>query len=140
MLSVEKERIFHSLEKYFVKSTYTLFFFKKVKYSVISIAQCGNGGNLTNLLSNQATYSQTTNYFTFIVMRSKDCKLHYRKEKNFLKKRITSNQLFSLVKPLLSRNFCEKSLRENFCNFHSVQCGNYGNLLLPKKYFVKSLI
>ena len=29
----------------------------------------------------------------------------------------------SLVKPLLSRNFCEKSVRENFCNFHTVQCG-----------------
>ena len=71
MLSVEKERIFHSLEKYFVKSTYTLFFFKKVKYSVISIAQCGNGGNLTNLLSNQATYSQTTNYFTFFLREVK---------------------------------------------------------------------
>ena len=120
MLSVEKERIFHSLEKYLVKLTYTLFFFKKVKYSVISIAEYGNGGNLTKLPSNQATYSQTTNYFTFFVMRSKDCKLHYRKEKNLLKNKITSNQLFSLVKPLLSRNFCGKSVRENFCNFHTV--------------------
>ena len=27
--------------------------------------------------------------------------------------------VISLVKPLLSRNFCEKSVRENFCNFHS---------------------
>ena len=28
--------------------------------------------------------------------------------------------VISLVKPLLSRNFCEKSVRENFCNFHTV--------------------
>ena len=28
--------------------------------------------------------------------------------------------VFSLVKLLLSRNFCEKSVRENFCNFHIV--------------------
>ena len=26
--------------------------------------------------------------------------------------------VISLVKPFLSRNFCEKSVRENFCNFH----------------------
>ena len=29
--------------------------------------------------------------------------------------------VISLVKPLLSRDFCEKSVRENFCNFHTVQ-------------------
>ena len=28
------------------------------------------------------------------------------------------------VKPLLSRNFCQKCVRENFRNFHTVQCGN----------------
>ena len=28
--------------------------------------------------------------------------------------------VISLVKPLLSRNFCEKSVRENFYNFHNV--------------------
>ena len=27
--------------------------------------------------------------------------------------------VISLVKPLLSRNFCEKSVRDDFCNFHS---------------------
>ena len=39
-----------------------------------------------------------------------------------------------LVKPLLSRNFCQKSVRENFCNFNTV-----GNLLLRifGKNFVK---
>ena len=30
--------------------------------------------------------------------------------------------VISLVKLLLSRNFCQKSVRENFCNFHTVQC------------------
>ena len=38
----------------------------------------------------------------------------------------------SLVKPLLSRNFCQKGVRENFRNFHSV-CGKVKNLLSPKK-------
>ena len=28
--------------------------------------------------------------------------------------------VISLVKPLLSRNFCQKSVRENFCNFHTM--------------------
>ena len=28
--------------------------------------------------------------------------------------------VISLVKPLLSRNFCKESVRENFCNFHTV--------------------
>ena len=32
--------------------------------------------------------------------------------------------VISLVKPLLSRNFCEKSVGENFCNFHTALCGN----------------
>ena len=39
-------------------------------------------------------------------------------------KKISSNQLFNnsfnLVKPLLSRNFCQKCVRENFRNFHTV--------------------
>ena len=28
--------------------------------------------------------------------------------------------VISLVKPMLSRNFCKRSARENFCNFHTV--------------------
>ena len=28
--------------------------------------------------------------------------------------------VISFVKPLLSQFFCEKSVRENFCNFHTV--------------------
>ena len=38
-------------------------------------------------------------------------------EKKF---RQINHLVISLVKPLLSRNFCEKSVRENFCNFHTV--------------------
>ena len=30
-------------------------------------------------------------------------------------------QINSLVKPLLSRNFCQKCVREIFCNFHTVE-------------------
>ena len=42
-------------------------------------------------------------------------------------KKNSSNQLLyfvipSIVKPLLSRNFCEKRVKENFCNFHNVMC------------------
>ena len=49
-----------------------------------------------------------------------------------------------LVKPLLSRNFCRKSVRLNFHNFHTVphsaQCGKMKNLVSLKKYFVKSTL
>ena len=30
--------------------------------------------------------------------------------------------VISIVKLMLSRNFCEKSVRDNFCNFHTVHC------------------
>ena len=46
-----------------------------------------------------------------------------------------------LVKPLLSRNFCRKSVRLKFHNFHTVhttQCGNYGNLL--PRFFGKNFV
>ena len=41
---------------------------------------------------------------------------------NSLTDKTLSNQqlVISFIKPLLSRNFCEKNLRENFCNFHIV--------------------
>ena len=44
-----------------------------------------------------------------------------------------SNQLFSnffewIVKPLLSRNFCQKCVRENSCNFHTVPISQYGKM------------
>ena len=47
-----------------------------------------------------------------------------------------------IVKTLLSRKFCQKSVRLNFYNFHTVnsaQCGNYGNSLsrIFGKNFVK---
>ena len=46
-------------------------------------------------------------------------------EKKF--RQITYLVVISLVKPMLSRKFCEKSVRENICNFHIVRvhCGNY---------------
>ena len=58
----------------------------------------------------------------------------------------SSNQLllfsnFYSIKPLLSRNFCEKSERENFCNFHIVlypHCRNYRNLL--SHFFGKNFV
>ena len=57
-------------------------------------------------------------------------------EKNFVKS--TRYLVISLAKPLLSRNFCEKNVRENFRNFHC-GCGKYGNLLsrFIGKNFVK---
>ena len=36
---------------------------------------------------------------------------------------------------LLSRNFCQKSVRDNFRNFHNVQCRKK---IYSEKYFVKS--
>ena len=48
----------------------------------------------------------------------------WKSAKFTLTKNISSNQLFSdfvmLVKTLFSRNFCQKSVRVNFCKFHSV--------------------
>ena len=51
------------------------------------------------------------------------------------RKNISPNQL--LVKPLLSRNFCQKCVREISGNFHPWYCGNYRNLLSLKKNFIK---
>ena len=39
-------------------------------------------------------------------------------------------QLISLVKLLFSRNFCRTSVRENFCNFHTVNCELHSNRIL----------
>ena len=44
----------------------------------------------------------------------------------------------SVVKTLLSRNFCQKSVRENFRDFHTVLCGNF-RIFLPFKIYVKSI-
>ena len=47
----------------------------------------------------------------------------------------------SLVKTLFLQNFCQKCVRVNFRNYHTViepQCGKIKNLLLSKKCFVKS--
>ena len=43
--------------------------------------------------------------------------------------------VISLGKPLLSWKFCQERVRVNFCNFHTVHCGNYGNLLSEKILF-----
>ena len=47
-------------------------------------------------------------------------------------KKISSNQLFSnflSINPLLSRNFCQKSVRVNFRNFHVViLCSSSGKI------------
>ena len=44
--------------------------------------------------------------------------------------------VISLVKALLSRNFCQNCVRVNFRIFHTLYCGNYG-ILLPK-FCIKS--
>ena len=66
-------------------------------------------------------------------------------EKNFVKS--TTYLVISLVKPLVSRNFCQKLVRVNFRNFHTVlcavhsaQCRKTKNLLLPKIFSVKLTI
>ena len=51
----------------------------------------------------------------------------WKNEKNYLITKEIFRQINSLVtclvKPLLSRNFCQKCVRENSRNFYSVQCG-----------------
>ena len=44
--------------------------------------------------------------------------------------------VISLVKPLLSRNFCENSLREKTAAISSPQCGKIKNVVLKTKYFL----
>ena len=60
-------------------------------------------------------------------------------EKKF---RQINSLVICLVKLLLSRNFCPKSVRLKFHNFHTVQCTLWKlqKFTLTKKYFVKSLI
>jgi len=56
-------------------------------------------------------------------------------KKNF---RQINSLVISLVKPLLSRNFCQKCVRVNFRNFHTVcvsQCGNYRKLTYILSHF-----
>ena len=49
--------------------------------------------------------------------------------------------VISFIKTSFSRNFCQKSMGVfPQCAFTTTHCGNYENLLLLKKYFVKSLI
>ena len=61
-------------------------------------------------------------------------------EKNALtgKKFRQINALVISLKPLLSRNFCGKSVRENFCIFHTVWIGNLLSSFFRKKYVKKS--
>jgi len=40
------------------------------------------------------------------------------------RKNISSNHLSLVVKLLLSRNFCQKRIRVNFCNFPTIECVN----------------
>ena len=48
-----------------------------------------------------------------------------------------NNLVISLVKPLLSRNFCEKIVRENF---HTAHCGKMKKFTLTKFFSVKSTL
>ena len=51
--------------------------------------------------------------------------------------------VISLVKSLLSRNFCRESVRENFCNFHTAKgyyCINRGNKITECSDIVKECI
>ena len=50
---------------------------------------------------------------------SERVKLLTSRHTEFFFRQLNSSDFF-LVKPLLSRKFCQKSVRENFYNFHSV--------------------
>ena len=57
----------------------------------------------------------------------------------------SSNQVhtyvvISLVTPLLSRNFCEKSVRENLCNFHTVRSESNHEVFNDTNFVMKSLL
>ena len=116
-----------------INSSMTAFVFLNI--SGIQFLKCssllGNHGNLLTVWKNE-TFSLTTKIFrqinslvTYLVHISTICTAQCEKTRHSLslKKKIRQiNYLvISLVKPLISRNFCEKSVRENFCNFHTVQ-------------------
>ena len=46
--------------------------------------------------------------------------------------RLINYLVISLVNTLVSRNFCQNTVRVNFSNFHTAHCGNYRNFLSPK--------
>ena len=50
------------------------------------------------------------------------CTFHTVENEKFTLTQKIFRQINSLVKPLLSRNFCQKCVRENSRNFHTVQC------------------
>ena len=56
-----------------------------------------------------AEFSQNRNYTHTVWKNEKFSRTEKKK----------SRQTNSLVIPMLSRTFCEKNVRENFCNFHT---------------------
>ena len=50
-----------------------------------------------------------------------------------------NSMVTSLVKTLLSRNFCGKSVREDLCTCHTAQCGNYGITVWKLRKFPPTL-
>ena len=72
-------------------------------------------------VSDQTYTAQSGNYR---ILLSKCTVLKMKKiTLNGKKIRKINDLLISLVKPSLSRNFCQKRVRANFRNFHTVYCG-----------------
>ena len=85
-------------------------------FHTVSLIQCLNFKIFTKEMWDKNLWNSTLCHAQYIQQREKT--------RNSLSlKKYSSNQLFSnflsLVNPLLSRNFCEKSVRDDICNFHS---------------------
>ena len=99
-------------------------------YISIAFYVTGNFCLVTNLTTNKATFFVKSILFhlfhsSLVWKLRKFTVTQCRKTRNSLSLlenffRQINYLVISLVKPLLSRNFCEKSVRENFCNFHTV--------------------
>ena len=51
--------------------------------------------------------------------------------------RLINYLVISLVNTLVSRNFCQNTVRVNFSNFHTAHCGNSAKTLSRRHFFVK---
>ena len=108
--------LYHCFDQKFRKSTLLLnnnYRFHEIFFSLF----CKNFVKVPDLLK------KSLNCWLHEIFFSEIKFFHFSKDENFsLKEKIRQiNYLvISLVKPLLSRNFCEKSVGKNVCNFHTV--------------------
>ena len=126
----------HFFGKNFVKATFLLKKLLNSWYDEIFWWECRVNFSITTLVWKNEKFTATPQFFSVKSIYSKTliswnfCEkwwewIHsavWKDEKIF---RQINSLVISLVKPLLSRNFCQKSVKVNHRNFHTVQWSNY---------------